>query len=305
MFTGNANPRRTFESMERSETAERLGLSVPYEWWPAAPMLKEFEAAGFGWIQIPSPPDSVLIDPRAASKHAVATRAALDVTALKTMVHAPGALRAGSSATADRVLEGVISYAADIGAPLVVYHAANVPDDRAGEDAIEAETRALTAIAGLAEQLGVTIALENLAPVFPGVEALSFTPRVVRSMAKRIGSPAVGVCLDIGHAHLVASLRSTDVIDLIAPALDEAVAFHVHDNFGSRRTAGPRPDLDPIRLDLHLPPGRGTAPWHRIAPMLRRTEAPLLLEVHPPRQAPSRLHAEARNVLFPKAVAAA
>ena len=60
-----------------------------------------------------------------------------------------------------------------------------------------------------------------------------------------------------------------------------------------------------MRLDLHLPPGRGTAPWHRIAPMLRTDEAPLLLEVHPPRQAPSRLHADARGVLFPTVPAAA
>ena len=291
--------------MEHAETTERLGLSVPYEWWPAAPMLKEIEAAGFGWVQIPSPPESVLADPRAAAKHAAATSGALQVTGLRAMIHAPASLRAGSSPASDRVFEGLVSYAGDVGAPLVVYHAANVTDDAAGETALEAETRSLAAVAPLAERLGVTLALENLAPVFPGAEALSFTPRVVRSMAKRIGSPAVGVCLDIGHAHLVASLRSTDVLDLIAPALDEAVAFHLHDNFGSRRTAGPRPDLDPIRLDLHLPPGRGSAPWHRIAPMLRRTEAPLLLEVHPPRQAPSRLHAEARSVLFPSVPAPA
>ena len=283
----------------------RLGLSVPYEWWPAAPMLKEIEAAGFGWVQIPSPPESILADPRAAAKHAAATRAALEVTSLSAMIHAPGDLRTGSSTAADRAFEGLISYAGDIGSPLVVYHAANVLDDRDAEEAIETETRSLTAIAPLAERLGVTIALENLAPVFPGVEVLSFTPRVVRSMAKSIGSPAVGVCIDIGHAHLVASLRSADVVDLIAPAMDEAVAFHVHDNFGSRRTAGPRLDLDPIRLDLHLPPGKGSAPWHRIAPMLRRNDAPLLLEIHPPRLAPSRLHAEARSVLFPKIPAAA
>ena len=40
--------------MERSDLSQRLGLSVPYEWWPSTPLLKEIEAAEFGWVQVPS-----------------------------------------------------------------------------------------------------------------------------------------------------------------------------------------------------------------------------------------------------------
>ena len=85
----------------------------------------------------------------------------------------------------------------------------------------------------------MTIALENLAPVFPGPEALSYTPRMLRTMAKRIDSPAIGVCLDVGHAHLVASLRRTDIAELIEPVLDRVAVFHLHDNLGARRGARP------------------------------------------------------------------
>ncbi len=54
-------------------------------------------------------------------------------------------------------------------------------------------------------------------------------------MAKRISSPAVGLCLDVGHANIVAGLRRTDPMELIEPALDRAVLFHLHDNLGRRR----------------------------------------------------------------------
>ena len=50
--------------MSRSDPTERLGLSIPYGWWPAAPILKEIEAAGFTFVQVPSPPASVLSIPR-------------------------------------------------------------------------------------------------------------------------------------------------------------------------------------------------------------------------------------------------
>jgi sugar phosphate isomerase/epimerase len=41
------------------------------------------------------------------------------------------------------------------------------------------------------------------------------------------------------------------------------------------------PGVDPLKLDLHLPPGRGSLPWRRIAGALRDHDAPLLLEVEP------------------------
>ena len=70
---------------------------------------------------------------------------------------------------------------------------------------------------------------------------------------------------------------------LVDPALDSVSLFHVHDNLGGRRRpADRRPGLDPLRLDLHLPPGRGSLEWSRISAQLLAHEAPLLLEIHPP-----------------------
>jgi sugar phosphate isomerase/epimerase len=291
--------------MESPKLEERLGLNTPYEWWPAAPILKEIEAAGFGWVQVPSPPPSVLTNPRLASRHAAGLREVLGTSGLRPILHGPGEVRAGNS-EGDRVLEGLLGYAADTGATHVVYHAANHPDEPASEDKLLAETRSLAALAGRAERLGITIALENLAPLYPGPEALSFKPLLLRTMAKRISSPSVGLCLDLGHANVVAGLHGSDPIELIEPALDRAVLFHLHDNLGARRGPDGAPELDPLRLDLHLPPGRGNVPWDRLAPLLARRQAPLLLEVHPPhRPSPASLFETAVKVLAPPPVPAA
>jgi sugar phosphate isomerase/epimerase len=287
--------------MRTIDPTVRLGLNIPYNWWPSAPILKEIEAAGFRYAQVPSPPPSVLASPRELIRHARALSDTLGTAGLRPLLHGPGSLRLGT-AEGDHAFEGLLGYAAEMNASHIVYHAANLPDAPTSEDALLAETRSLAELAGRAERLGVIIALENLAPVFPSPDALSFTPMVLRTMAKRISSPAVGLCMDIGHANVVASLRHTDPIELIEPALDRVVLFHLHDNLGSRRNDPGSPELDPLRLDLHLPPGRGTVPWNRLSSLIARKAAPLMLEVHPPRPAASNLFDEAVSILAPPQV---
>jgi sugar phosphate isomerase/epimerase len=262
--------------------AERLGLNVPNDWWAAPALLKSFEAAGFARVQVHAPPPSVLSDPRQSRPHATALAAALATTGLEPVVHAPPDLRVGCR-DADRAAEGLLSYAAEIGATHAVYHACALPDAPESEDALLFEARSLAALSLRAERLGVTIAVENLAPVFPGPEALSASPMVLRGLVNRIGSERIGICLDLGHAHIVAELRRTSLEALIEPVLDTVTLFHAHDNLGARwRPVGAESGVDPLRLDLHLPPGRGTLPWERLARRLGGHEAPLVLEVHPP-----------------------
>jgi sugar phosphate isomerase/epimerase len=222
----------------------RLGLGVPHEWWPSARLLKSYEAAGFALVQVPSPPESMLLDARQLSRHGEALRTALATTALVPIVHAPATLLVGTAAD-DRAFEGLLAYAAEIGAPQVVYHAHALPDHASVEDRLLAETRSLARLAARAGRLGVTIAIENLAPVYPGPERLSDTPLVLRGLVHRIASPSIGLCLDVGHAHIVSGRKHTSIERLIAPALDSVVLFHLHDNLAARwdrsTPAGPRP----------------------------------------------------------------
>jgi len=268
--------------MQASRLGESLGLNVPNEWWPSPAMLKAFEAAGFARVQVHAPPAGVLADSGQCARHASALAAVLATTGLKPIIHAPSGLRVGTR-HADRAADGLLAYAAQVGASHVVYHACALPDAPDSEDALLFEARSLATLATRAERLGVTIAVENLAPVFPGPEPLSANPMALRGLAHRIGSERVRLCLDLGHAHIVAELRRTSLETLIGPVLDVVALFHFHDNLGARWA--PRcPDavLDPLRLDLHLSPGRGTLPWAQILPSLASHPAPAVLEVHPP-----------------------
>ena len=262
--------------------AGRLGLSVPHEWWPSAPLLKSYEAAGFAWVQLHAPPATVLANPRACARHAAAVADGLATTGLRAMIHAPGGLRAGSR-DGDRAFEGLLAYAAEIGAAQVVYHAMALVEGREDAGALADEAASLRSQTKLAERLEVTIAVENLAPLFPAPETISANPLTLAGLVRRISSERLAICLDVGHAHVIADRRHTWADLIFEPIAELISAFHVHDNFGARRApTGAELGVDPLRLDLHLAPGRGTLPWDRVGPLLAGHPAPLVLEVHPP-----------------------
>jgi len=269
------------------ELGTRLGLNVHRDQWPTAALLHSYESAGFAWVQVHTPPRPMLADRERGRRHARALRAALAPHGLRLLLHGPDDLSAGTIEH-DRAFDGLMDYAAEAGAELVVIHAMNFPvadGNAAGErlrERLDAEERSLRRFAQRAEALGLTLALENRAPAYPVKPAL---PRVchdllaVRDLVRRLGSPAAGLLLDVGHAHLVASLRGESAERAVRAALDDVVLFGVHDNLGARRHDLGAPGVDPLRLDLHLPPGAGCLPWDRLGPLLAEHAAPLMLEV--------------------------
>jgi sugar phosphate isomerase/epimerase len=221
----------------------------------------------------------VLTDVALAARHATATRGVLATTGLRAVIHAPDELLAGAP-DHDRALAGLIDYATIAGAELVVYHGRNIRPGAYAAERVRAEESSLRKLLPRLAATGVTLAIENLAPVYPGTTALSYAPGIVAELVDRLGLPNVGMCFDIGHAHIAAAARSCTVTELLEPIADRVVLFHVHDNLGDRRR-GDLPGVDPVRLDLHLPPGRGTVPWDSLAPLLAAHRAPLQLEIHP------------------------
>ena len=261
----------------------RLGLDVPRETWPTAPELKRLEACGYGWIQMHAPPIAMLADPVCVRRHADCLKAVLAPTSLHVVLHAPDTLAVGVREH-DRAFAGLLDCAVAVGASVVVYHGARLPvaegaaADRV-EDRLLAEECALRRFAARAEQVGIAIAVENLAPTYPGPPELAHAPLFIRDLVRRVGSPAVGMALDLGHAHITAQRDGVALTDVLAAVLDDVVLFHVHDNLGIRRGPGTPPGILPLRLDLHMAPGRGTVPWRALAPQLRGHAAPLLMEV--------------------------
>lgn len=269
------------------DLSPRLGLSVPAAWWPTPPMLKSFEAAGFAWVQVHTPPRPILCERRESARHAAALRRALDTTGLRLILHGPDDLSLGTPPH-DRAFDGALDYAEATGAEFLVYHGANFPEEDGGEaacrvrDRLAAEESSLRARIPRIERLGLVVTVENLAPVWPGPPRVCHTPSVVCDLVDRIATPGIRMLFDVGHANITADLVGADPAALLEGVRSSVGLFHVHDNLGARRRREPSPALDPLRLDLHLAPGAGRAPWAALAPALVEHEAPLLLEIHPP-----------------------
>jgi sugar phosphate isomerase/epimerase len=270
-------PTRGSLEASRMRLEHRIGLNIPYEWWPGAATLKAIEAAGFRWVQVPAPPLEMLADPRHGVRHAAALRRSLEVTELRTVVHGPTNLRLGSPVH-DRAFEALLEYAQHIGSRFVVYHALDFP--RRGIESGREEA-ALRRFALTAEAARVTICVENLCPVYPGRSSVCHDPLSVRDLVHRVGSPAVQMLFDVGHANVVAGFMGVELWTLLEPVLDGVSLFHVHDNLGARLRNEGSPSVDPLQLDLHLPPGLGTVPWNTLRPALIEHEAPLMMEIHP------------------------
>jgi sugar phosphate isomerase/epimerase len=161
------------------------------------------------------------------------------------------------------------------------------------------EMRSLGRRLGLIAASGATLAIENLAPVYrSGGEFVCNDPAAVACAVRMLDSDRVGMCLDLGHAHIAADLAGCGLADLVEPVLDQVALFHVHDNFGARLATPRAGGIEPLKLDLHLAPGAGTVPWHSLRPLLALHRAPLQLEIHPARRPePATLAILAREVL--------
>jgi len=228
---------------------------------------------------------------------------------LRLLLHAPDDLSAGTGET-DAALDGLLDHAAEAGAELVAYHGLNfAPADGTSasrlRECAQLEERSLVPLLRRAQSLGITVAIENLAPVYPGTRRQCHDPLAVRDLVRRLDSPAAGMLLDLGHLHIRADASRCDHVALLAACAPDVVLFHAHDNLGARRGLD-APGIDPLKLDLHLPPGRGSLPWARVAGTVAAHRAPVMLEVERSHRPPAAtLAADTLRLLAPPAAAAA
>lgn len=253
----------------------RIGFELPSTQWPTEDVIGPIETAGFQWLELTAPPAQMLASPRHAVRHGKDLAKLLAHSSLAPVVRAPEGLRIGGPFQ-DRAFEGLLEYASQIGARHVVYHALDVV--RRGRDSA-AEELALARVADWAEALGITICLENLCPRYPGGLHVGHDPLSLRDLIKRLGSPAVAMSFSLGHANVVADFMRTDLSALLEPVLSCVALFGMHDNFGARFSGPQPPGVDPLLLDLHLPPHRGCIDWAKVASLVAVSEAPLVVEV--------------------------
>ncbi len=169
------------------------------------------------------------------------------------------------------ILMSSVRFAGEIGAGTVVCHAGQRLAARDArfrlKDQLAAERESLGEIGDLAEALGVTVAVENFYPDRPvlGGAAYDYSvwPSELAEQIDAVDHPAVGVCLDVGHAALAAGAFGFDLFEECAAVAPLVRHIHLHDNLGKTD-----PGIDPASYgdrifgtgDLHLPPGVGTIP---------------------------------------------
>lgn len=124
-------------------------------------------------------------------------------------------------------------------------------------EALEYSLTALEHLGAFAHPLGVRLLVENLLN-----EATA--PEHLNTLLETGHLDSVGVCLDMGHAHI--ALGVPDTIEILGKRI---VSVHVHDNHMVR--------------DEHLWPGEGTIDWTAVSKTLAALATPpaTVLEIHP------------------------
>jgi sugar phosphate isomerase/epimerase len=130
-----------------------------------------------------------------------------------------------------------LELAATVPYRFLVVHAGVVGDGPSPADNRKSSLiRSLEELASLASAAGVRLAIE----VIPN--SLSGASELVTLIEDEIDLPAVGICMDVGHARLMG-----DVVDAIETCSGHIVTTHLHDNRGI--------------TDDHLIPWQGIIDW--------------------------------------------
>jgi len=122
-----------------------------------------------------------------------------------------------------------------------------------GEEAVYQTIAQNLRVAGdAAQKMGVKIALEN-GDKFHVLMNSESLPKLVNLT----NHPAIGYCLDSGHAHCGGLTAVTDWVHIMG---DKLFTTHFHDNRGPR-FAPTDGFVSAAGIDEHMPVGFGTIPW--------------------------------------------
>ncbi|MGB3681489.1 MAG: sugar phosphate isomerase/epimerase [Rubrobacteraceae bacterium] len=236
--------------------------------------LESLRSAGADFVELMMTDLGVIIGGQLDISRLGRISASLSEADLPYTVHAPleaDLMDLGRQTLQKDILLSSVRFAGEVGAGTVVCHAGQrvAPRD-AGfrlKDQLAAERAALREIGDTATELGVTVAVENYYPdrhVLRGeVYDYSAWPSDLAEQVAAVDHPAVGICLDVGHAALAASFFGFDYVEECAMAAPLVRHVHLHDNLiKTCESVDPADYGDPIYGvgDLHLPPGSGSIP---------------------------------------------
>jgi sugar phosphate isomerase/epimerase len=138
--------------------------------------------------------------------------------------------------------------AALVGARVGIQHPTTTGYDVAKEGLeryLEHIGQSLDTLLPIAEELGFTLAIENMLPRDGG--RFCSHPTHISCLIERFDHPHLGFCLDTGHALVSLADNAPEMQDAMGSRL---VAYHLADNAGDR--------------DSHLAPGHGRVDWSTV-----------------------------------------
>ncbi len=224
---------------------------------------------GFGHLELLCEPG--LAYPRELSASARRElRAALEETNLELTLHAPfrdinlASLNPLIREASARQLQECLELAHDLGARRIVVHPGDLPRDYSEgwlPKAREGLCAALRPVCDRAEELGITLGIENLSR--KGNRRLVQTAEEHLTLLAELG-PNCKATFDVGHAHTF----GLDVLRYLEEVLPRLMEVHLHDNDGTG--------------DQHLPLGAGTIDFPGLFRLLsvKDYQGPLILEVN-------------------------
>lgn len=225
-------------------------------------------------------------------------QAALDGVAVRLTVHGTNVSSARAGNLMDittpnqrRVADADLALAAAIGAEVLVIHSGSLRDIYLDDDALAlamaAERDALRALGDVAGQHNIRIAVENIDPVGTYLARRAYGLRLdtLGEQIALVDHPAVGICLDVGHAFVAATYLGFDYLPAVRTIAPQVAHLHLSDNLGRTQLDGEVNLNERLALgdgDLHLLPGWGTIPLEEVfeIPFVQRPLVILELRPH-------------------------
>lgn len=167
------------------------------------------------------------------------------------------------SATGDLLIDAGLRWSARLGVPWMVMHPFTVPGATLAENHA-ANLAFYRPWLPLCEELGIGLALENMADRFSPFRRYCSVPEELADLADSLEHPLVGLCWDTGHAHL----QRLDQRVAIGSLGARLKVVHLQDNNGGG--------------DDHIMPYHGNIKWDDVLAGLRdaRFAGALTFEVH-------------------------
>lgn len=295
-----------------------VGIKIDHDWIDGhlsrlEPLLRRLDTIGCDLLEMYVPALNWVRGGHLVAAEAERARAVLAPYGFRLALHAPNDLSLIRSALHRTVMDAVLDLARLLGAERIVYHSAQIalqdphrflaplPDDAQLDDMWQQETGWLRQYGRRAADLGLALCVENRDPHLWEISALGMHQKpawelpqyhqgirldLLTRQVEAIGLPNVGLCLDVGHAHLAAPFwPEPDYLQGIHDCAAWVQHVHFHDNFGR---------IDDIstslaerlvfgEADCHLPPGWGTVPLGQALKILHEAgyRGDIVLELRP------------------------